>query len=295
VTCGDLFAGIGGLSLGLERAGFSVAWQVEADPFCERILARHWPGVARRRDVRLAGAATLAPVDLIAGSPPCQDVSKARGAGDGLRGRRSGLWREFRRIVGELSPRWVLVENVPALRCRGADVLLADLEALGYATWPLVVGARDVGAPHARDRIWIVGHADRPRLEGRRLCHDRDADQRIPGPPGVPERWPARPGERQHEWEAPRLAQSRVGRGAHGFSARLDSMTRRRRIQALGNAVVPQVAAALGRAIRALDGAPAWVPCDCEAFWCVIHKRHAYECPCPPREDWPVSPYGTRH
>ena len=172
MTCGDLFAGIGGMSLGLERAGFTVRWQVECEPYCENILARHWPDVARRRDVRFAGAATLEPVDLIAGGFPCQDVSAA-GKGAGLeRGHRSGLWREFARIVRELRPRWVLVENVPALRSRGADLVLGDLDAAGYAAWPLVVGARHVGAPHRRDRVWIVG-----RLENAA----RRADA---GPPG---------------------------------------------------------------------------------------------------------------
>jgi len=156
LTCGDLFAGIGGMSLGLERAGFTVRWQVEVEPYCENVLARHWPDVLRRSDVRFAGAATLPPVDLIAGGFPCQDVSAA-GRGVGIeRGHRSGLWREFARIVRELRPSWVLVENVPALRRRGADIVVGDLEAAGYATWPLVVGARHVGAPHRRDRVWIV-------------------------------------------------------------------------------------------------------------------------------------------
>lgn len=155
LTCGDLFAGIGGMSLGLQRAGFTVRWQVECEPYCETILARHWPHVARRRDVRLAGAQNLEPVDLVAGGFPCQDISAA-GKGVGLTGWRSGLWREFARIVSELHPRWVLVENVPALRRRGADTVLGDLEAAGYAAWPLVVGARHVGAPHRRDRVWIV-------------------------------------------------------------------------------------------------------------------------------------------
>jgi DNA (cytosine-5)-methyltransferase 1 len=172
MTCGDLFAGIGGMSLGLERAGFTVRWQVETEPYCENILARHWPAVPRRRDVRFAGAANLERVDLIAGGFPCQDISAA-GRGVGLeQGHRSGLWREFARIVRELRPRWVLIENVPALRRRGADTVLGDLEAAGYACWPLVVGARHVGAPHRRDRVWIVGRlADATQL-AQREPHD---------------------------------------------------------------------------------------------------------------------------
>jgi len=174
VTCGDLFAGIGGMSLGLERAGFTVRWQVECEPYCENVLARHWPHVARRRDVRFAGAATLERVDLIAGGFPCQDISAA-GKGVGLAGHRSGLWREYARVIAELAPRWVLVENVPALRRRGGDTVLSDLEALHYAWWPLVVGARHVGAPHRRDRVWIVGHKGRPESgRGHAGVADRD-------------------------------------------------------------------------------------------------------------------------
>jgi DNA (cytosine-5)-methyltransferase 1 len=177
MTCGDLFAGIGGMSLGLHHAGFTVRWQVEREPFCENVLARHWPDVVRRRDVRFAGAGTLEPVDLIAGGFPCQDISAA-GKGTGLeRGHRSGLWREFARIVRELRPRWVLVENVPALRRRGADTVLGDLEAAGYACWPLVVGARHVGAPHRRDRVWIVGRMEEPN-GGRRDGGPHDKQSR---------------------------------------------------------------------------------------------------------------------
>jgi len=290
MTCGDLFAGIGGMSLGLERAGFTVRWQVEVEPYCENILARHWPDVPRRSDVRFAGAANLERVDLIAGGFPCQDISAA-GKGVGIeRGHRSGLWREFARIVRELRPRWVLVENVPALRRRGADTVLGDLEAAGYACWPLVVGARHVGAPHRRDRIWIVGRLENaagvgsgaPRtephgsgelraewpdrtgagvadgdddgLEGERPAAGRSgASGNIAD--GCRQRgfWPAGPGQPQHEWEQARTVESPVGRAAHGISARLASARWRNELKALGNAVVPQVIEAIGRAILAVS------------------------------------------
>jgi DNA (cytosine-5)-methyltransferase 1 len=255
VTCGDLFAGIGGMSLGLERAGFEIRWQVETEPSCENVLARHWPNVVRRRDVRWAGAANLERVDLIAGGFPCQDISCA-GRGGGLGGFRSGLWREFARLVRELQPRWVLVENVPALRRRGADTVLSDLEAAGYAAWPLVVGARHVGAPHRRDRVWIVG-----RVAG---VDDANAGRR-----GEPDdslrpggnqldctgslRWPARPGDRPYEWEPPRTVESPVGRRAHGVSARLAGARWRNELKALGNSVVPQVVEVIGRAIMQFE------------------------------------------
>jgi DNA (cytosine-5)-methyltransferase 1 len=280
MTCGDLFAGIGGMSLGLERAGFTVRWQVEREPYCENVLAGHWPDVVRRCDVRFAGAGTLEPVDLVAGGFPCQDISAA-GRGAGLTGYRSGLWREFARIVGELRPRWVLVENVPALRRRGADTVLRDLEAAGYACTPMVVGARHVGAPHRRNRVWIVAQSVCGRLEGRALpprsrdegqgtCCPADAGAgmadaselpvwhesgRSGGPGGPGAAFPAAPGERQHDWEAPRTVESPLGSAAHGVSRRLAGARWRNELKALGNAVVPQVVEVIGRAILAVDAA----------------------------------------
>src|SRR5688572_14262480 len=128
---GSLFAGIGGIDLGLERAGMKCAWQVELDPFCRRVLAKHWPDVARYEDVREVGAHNLEPVDLIAGGFPCQDISNA-GKRAGIDGERSGLWSEYARIVRELRPRYVLVENVTALLGRGIGRVLGDLAALDF-------------------------------------------------------------------------------------------------------------------------------------------------------------------
>jgi len=290
MTVGDLFAGIGGMSLGLERAGFTIRWQVEVEAYCENVLARHWPDVLRRRDVRFAGAATLPPVDLIAGGFPCQDISAA-GRGIGIeRGHRSGLWREFARIVRELRPSWVLIENVPALRSRGADRVLGDLEAAGYACWPLVVGARHVGAPHRRDRVWIVGYDFSARLEGagehlgadsRRASsssvgcsaprtgtmadghgYRRETERSgglLDGKWAAPrydaDRFPAGPGSEQRSWEQPRTAESPLGRPAHGVSARLASARWRNELRALGNAVVPAVVEVFGRAILDVEQA----------------------------------------
>lgn len=341
MTYGSLFSGIGGMDLGLDRAGMRCAWQVEQDEFCLRVLARHWPDVVRFRDVRTVTAADLEPVDLIAGGFPCQDISVA-GKGVGIDGESSGLWREFARLVGEMRPRLVLVENVPALCTRGADRVLGDLDALGYACWPLVVGARHVGAPHRRDRVWIVAYREIPRLEGgwkelsrqgsgvadseggrrsgegeRRqsevampTADDGVADsdgaglrvepgraggphwQGAPFPAGPGEAdmddaagagraagslpavehasgftlrrsWPARPGEPQHGWEAPRVVhsptaatacdarqpESPLGRATDGLSRRLAGRHRRAALKALGNACVPQVVELIGRTI----------------------------------------------
>lgn len=152
----SLFAGIGGLDLGLERAGWTCVGQVEIDPFCCAVLAKHWPDVPRFADVREVDATGFVGLDAIVGGFPCQDVSAA-GRGAGVEhGARSGLWREYARIVAAVRPRWVVVENVPMLRTRGADLVLGDLAALGYTCWPCVVAAADLGAPHLRKRVWIL-------------------------------------------------------------------------------------------------------------------------------------------
>lgn len=160
-----LFSGIGGLDLGLERAGFQIVAQCEQDPFCRAVLAKHWPGVPCFDDVRTIDPSSVPGVECVCGGFPCQDVSVA-GKGAGVdAGERSGLWREMFRVIDALRPRWVLAENVPALRTRGADRVLGDLERIGYTCTPLVVGAGDVGAPHRRQRVFIVAHAER---DGRR-------------------------------------------------------------------------------------------------------------------------------
>lgn len=160
LTIGSLFSGIGGLELGLERAGIGrVVWQVERDEFCRRVLAKHWPDVDRSvTDV--CAPATLPRVDVICGGFPCQDVSSA-GARKGLAGERSGLWREFARWVGALRPEWVVVENVASGAKLWVDAVVRELEQLGYACLPIPLSAFDVGAPHRRARVFIVArHVD---------------------------------------------------------------------------------------------------------------------------------------
>lgn len=174
-TFGSLFAGIGGMDVGLERAGWECRFQVERDAYCQRVLARHWPDVPRYGDIAAVDWSTLERVDLLAGGFPCQPVSNA--------GRRAGqadarwLWPEFARAVRDLRPRYVFVENVAALRVRGLGDVLGDLAALGYdAEWDCIP-ASAVGAPHQRDRLWLVAHAIgiEPGTEQQRV---RDAAQR---------------------------------------------------------------------------------------------------------------------
>jgi DNA (cytosine-5)-methyltransferase 1 len=175
-TLGSLFAGIGGIDLGFERAGFKTAWQVEIDPYCRKVLAKHFPDAERFEDVREVGAHNLCPVEVIAGGFPCQDISNA-GRQAGITGERSGLWKEYARIIGELRPHFVLVENVAALLGRGIDVVCGDLAEIGYdAEWK-IISAADVGAPHLRERVWLLAYPGRERVYERRW--DSDASEEV--------------------------------------------------------------------------------------------------------------------
>jgi hypothetical protein len=164
MTVGSLFAGIGGFDLGFERAGCRVKWQVEINPFCQKVLAKHWPHVKRYSDVQRVEA-ELGYVDIICGGFPCQDISLA-GAGEGIdEGEQSGLWREYIRLVRLLRPRYILVENVTALLLRGVHRVLGDLAESGYdAEWDCLP-ASAFGAPHRRDRIWLVAYPRQERAE----------------------------------------------------------------------------------------------------------------------------------
>jgi DNA (cytosine-5)-methyltransferase 1 len=254
LTVGSLFSGIGGLDLGLERAGMKVLWQVEKDPYARRVLAKHWPDVPCYDDVRnvrgseTSGREELRPwervaerVDLICGGFPCQDISVA-GKGAGIKeGTRSGLWLEFARIVRELRPRYVLVENVPALRSRGLDRVLGDLAACGYdAEWD-VLPAATFGAPHLRERLFVVAYTQRELVRqqpGRSRGPHREDSVLFTGdgPKG------------SAPW-APRGAPESYVRGVDdGAGSDVD------RLRCLGNAVVPQVAEFVGRLIVAHHG-----------------------------------------
>jgi DNA (cytosine-5)-methyltransferase 1 len=183
---GSLFSGIGGLELGLERAGLGrTVYQVERDAYCRHVLARHWPEALRFDDVRTVGAHNLPRVDVLCGGFPCQDLSAA-GKMAGLAGERSGLWFEMRRIVDECRPTWLVVENVAHTWRRYVSVVRRALWELGYASLPIRVRACDVGARHERARIFLVAgdpaDVDRVavRLLAERAAAGRD-DVRGPG------------------------------------------------------------------------------------------------------------------
>lgn len=259
MSVGSLFSGIGGLELGLEMAGLGeTVWQVERDEYCRAVLARHWPNAQRFDDVRTVGAATLAPVELICGGFPCQDVSSA-GKRAGLAGARSGLWFEYLRIVRELRPSWVVVENVASGAAAWVDTVLAGLGQLGYACLPIPLAAADAGAPHERRRIFVVAaHADPVRQPARAI----DAEVAVtPEPSTHANRTELRDesrgrsrtygaGSRVAAHDGWSSAKPDMVRVVHGVSRALDKPSAR--IKALGNAVVPQCAEIIGHVIKEL-------------------------------------------
>lgn len=224
----SLFSGIGGLDLAAEWAGFTTIGMVERDPFCQRVLAKHWPEVPIYDDVTTFDGTGFRGVDLLSGGFPCQDISGG-GKGAGITGARSGLWVEMARIINESRPSWVVVENSPFLRIRGADKLLSDLEEAGYTAMPLVVGADHAGAPFRGERCFVVASTDE-RWESahrrqRALCKAEAQERRG----GID----ARRVQSRNSGQWSQL-QPRPFGVAHGIPNRVD------RLRALGNAVVPQ-------------------------------------------------------
>ncbi|MGK7164930.1 DNA cytosine methyltransferase [Pseudomonas aeruginosa] len=255
-----LFSGAGGGILGGHLLGWRTVCAVEFEPYAASVLAARQndgilPPFPIWDDVRtFDGRPWRGLVDVVSGGFPCQDISAA-GNGAGIDGERSGLWREMARIVGEVRPRFVFVENSPLLVRRGLAVVLGDLTELGYDARWCVMGAADIGAPHQRDRIWIVANTssgrrsepsrwqvEQPRRaeaectgeamayahcvwelqQTRGITNQRDGAVKCREPRGQ-RKWPAEPD---------------VGRVAHGVASRVD------RIKALGNGQVPRVAAA---------------------------------------------------
>ena len=218
MTVGSLFSGIGGFDLGFERAGFEIRWQVEIDPFCRRVLEKHWPNVRRYEDVRTIGV-ELERVDVICGGFPCQP--SARG------GKRLGnaderwLWPDFARIIRALRPGYIVMENVPGLLDTGLGEVLGDLASSGFdAEWDCIP-ARAFGAPHLRDRVWIIAYPERVEWNARpwlaRALVSAPSDQL---------------GGHCRFWES----EPTMDRVLNGVPRRVDEL------RAIGGALVPQIA-----------------------------------------------------
>jgi DNA (cytosine-5)-methyltransferase 1 len=266
----DLFSGIGGFSLGLERSGLArtVAF-CEIDPYCRAVIKKHWPDVPCYDNVKTLTGDTIRrdgiAVDAICGGFPCQDISVA-GNRVGIEGARSGLWAEYARLIGEIRPKIAIVENVSGLLVRGLGRVLGDLATLGYdAVWDCIP-ASAVGAPHQRDRIWLIAYPAEVRdraynaRTGERQISELGNGARAPDVAdtdtgnGIRRRGPMQMGWQPFSEEAENDGFSggtqwaigpEVRRIAYGIPNRVD------RLGSLGNAVVPQVAEVIGRAILA--------------------------------------------
>ena len=281
LTFGSLFSGIGGIDLGLERAGMQCRWQSEIEPYACQVLKKHWPDTPNLGDVTQIDWSTVERTDVVAGGYPCQPFSVA-GARKGEFDPRH-LWPYFRDCICILRPRYALLENVSGHLSLGFGHVLGDLAAIGYdARWDCIPAAA-VGAPHLRDRVFVIAtrqnmaHAN-PNSEPRRAIHGGKTENRSEQQRTLADSdhgrsrnslragWDApwhggknvayarcqssqvpltrrQPAEQKSERTCWWETEPGVGRVAHGIPRRLD------RLRALGNAVVPQVAEHVGRII----------------------------------------------
>ncbi len=310
----DLFSGIGGFSLGLETAGMETVAFCEIEKFPSDVLNKHWPMIPNLGDItKLTGEEIyerVGKIDVICGGFPCQSVSVA-GKREGFENKsKSGLWYEYKRLIEEIKPRWIIIENVRNLLNIGFAEVIKDLCDLGYdAEWE-VISARSVGARHLRERIWIVAYphgeflreqsvgkqkcetetvsgvvskkardlanADSERLEGLRglrkaskVCAQEKAspcDRRDISNTDMPRLWPTFATTEEAQWwwakataciSAKWEARPSFRGVVDGLSARMERR-RRKRIKALGNSIVPQIAYLIGKRIVEVEGA-SWV------------------------------------
>jgi DNA (cytosine-5)-methyltransferase 1 len=273
----DLFSGIGGFSLGLERTGgFQTVAFCDSDKKTHLVLKKHWPNVPIFDDVSTLKGKDLGTVEIITGGFPCQDLSVA-GKGAGLAGARSGLWWQFHRLIEETQPKYVIAENVAVLRSRGLDQVLRSLHQIGYdAEWHCIP-ASAVGAPHQRDRIWIVAYSESVfsdggnynagiSMESKTQSESRNSSREksvaYSGGEGLEgfgirtigteqkEFLPTRSGcivraiNKSDFWEV----EPQLGRVADGIPNRVD------RLKQLGNSLVPQIPELIGYAILKNEG-----------------------------------------
>jgi DNA (cytosine-5)-methyltransferase 1 len=245
LTVGSLFSGIGGLDLGLERAGMEIIWQSEIDPYPSQILAKHWPKVPNYGDIKRIEWANLVRPNVICGGYPCQPFS--------LAGNRAGtddprhLWPWVREAIRELRPDYAILENVRGHLSMGFGAVMGDLADLGYdAEWQLLP-ASGLGAPHERQRVIIVAYPNDARGGTPRGILNGFWTAFIEGREEFPlngfsgHRTP----QKLKHWKPGTgwRTEPQLGRMAHGVSHRMD------RIKSLGNAVVPEVAEFVGRLV----------------------------------------------
>lgn len=278
LTVGSLFSGAGLCDLGLHWAGFRHQWFCEIDPFCRSILARHWPGISIFNDVAALKGSDLPPVDVLCGGFPCQDVSQGGKRAGIKKGTRSGLWYEYARLIKEIRPRYVIIENVRGLLSCGIEIVLQDLADIGYdAEWD-VLPAAALGAPHHRGRVFVVAYPHSHRLD--RVYRFLHPLRRVLGDDGQYPRLFDWLGLRFDRTRRPTAVEAYRGPVIHrvddGSAARMDSprgavpgrehklgrvdlATARQwvpRLKALANAITPQQAYSIAACILEAEGLP---------------------------------------
>ena len=275
---GSLFSGIGGFDYGLKRAGMQIVWQSEIEPYCCEVLKKHWPNVPNLGDI--FGIKDPPAVDLICGGFPCQPFSVA--------GKRQGkaddryLWPEMLRIIQKVRPAWVFAENVPGIIGMELNQVLSDLESEGYETGTIIIPACALNAPHRRDRVWIVAYNNDPRSgeqvqtnrigqtndhrrEGQSQFEPCETDRHAPDsavqglegsitegqtcPTGCFAEYHDGSIGWQESWLEVATRLCRVDDGLPAWVHR----HRVKRLKALGNAIIPQIAEVLGKMIIEID------------------------------------------
>lgn len=240
----DLFSGIGGFALAAQWAGFETVAFCEIEDFPRKVLEKNFPGVPIHRDIRDLDGSEYEGIELITGGYPCQpfsSIGKQKGKDDPRH-----LWPEMLRIIKQARPAWVVAENVARHVTNGLDTVLHDLESEGYAARPVIIPACAVGAPHQRDRLWVVAHTEGKRKHGALAECGREAetDERERG---HPDRQFIRinAGSPDSRWCNGWGSEPRVYGLDHGIPHRVD------RNRAHGNAIVPQVAYEILRCLKA--------------------------------------------
>ena len=232
MTHGSLFAGIGGIDLGFQRAGIETVWAVEIDPYCQKVLRKNFTETEIFGDIKEVGKHNLKSVDIVSAGWPCQPVSnhgKRKGSKDAR-----WLWPEVLRIIKETKPSIFVGENVYGIISLGLDDVLVDLASIGYSTWVCDIPACSVGLPTLERHVWIIATPNGIRLEGNFTktnqekpradtisnCHKGGRERRI-------------------------VRQTRFCRVRQRVSRKLDT-NQKERLNALGNAVPPQMAEVIG-------------------------------------------------
>ena len=253
---GSLFSGIGGFELGFESTGrFQTAWQVECDPYANKVLAKHWPNVRRHDDVRTWPEKDTEPVDVLMGGFPCQDISTA-GSKKGLEGERSGLFFEIIRIAGILRPRFICLENVAALATSrgGLNRVIGHLTDAGYDCEWEIISAKSVGAWHQRRRMFIIATRNVADTSSQR-CQETvvrlpeqgcEAGSEVLLPKDKRTRQTP-PWQRVSDPASYWQSEPRICRVVDGLPNRVD------RVTVIGNAICPQVSRIVAERVIALN------------------------------------------